>query len=154
MNNQMIEEMSDEMIEQLRDWISKQVEKLERRSMPVYTTDTKEVIGIPAVGHGSCWYARNWLHDRCAESLGVEYSYDLDIETCDKKTADWWVNFANEFIAVNKRIAALIAEYGASAVDDALHHPGIYFDLGDEPAIMHALLDDVFGKKYMEKNKD
>ena len=70
----------------------------------------------------------------------------------------FYVDVAKEFQEGSECLAKLKDEYGADAVNlelvKVLDDSFLHCDLKDEPAIMHALLDDVFGKKYREKNKD
>ena len=73
------------------------------------------------------------------------YNEDADAYDCTPEVYEWWKRVLADHQALENRIAELVEEYGSDAVYAVMNRVGGY-DLEDQPAAIHAALDEAFGK--------
>lgn len=73
------------------------------------------------------------------------YNEEADAYECTPETFEWWKRVLADHQAMENRIAALVEEHGSDAVYEVVNGVGDY-DLEDQPAAIHAALDEAFEK--------
>ena len=73
-----------------------------------------------------------------------EWDEERDAYVCDRETFAWWADVVEANQALEDRIHALVQEYGAEKVYEAIHDAGSV-DLEDNAANVNQALDEAFG---------
>jgi len=73
------------------------------------------------------------------------YNEEADAYECTPETFEWWKRVLADHQALENRIAELVEEHGSEAVYEVVGSVGGY-DLEDQPAAVHAALDETFGR--------
>lgn len=73
------------------------------------------------------------------------YNEEADAYECTPETFAWWKRVLADHQALEDMIAELIEEHGSDTVYEVVDSVGGY-DLEDQPAAIHAALDEAFGK--------
>lgn len=112
--------------------------------MKVFIKETQEVKELSIVDENGI----DWTGDFINVSVRDEFSFNDDegyYET-DLESYEWWERIIEEHQKLNDRIHELKEEHGYDAVYEVIKD-AYEVDLEDQPASVHAALDEVFGEE-------